>query len=825
MSIDDVISTLRDLDDYSLRREVFEIGGDGPDPGTAYDYQTAGIRKIEAGESASPPVSGILHYPTGAGKTRVGMELIARTLHRDPEHRFVWATDRKTLIRQSMTRMAELARLFPRGTTFRWAAGADEVKSGEHDANVLFLTRRNLTDVLRQASDGRTVHLWKDSLASGNSITLIYDECHQLGAEQLQQGWRRFHETIVTPSKARWRTIGLSATPVPTSQESHALLRRYVFPQRPKDAPQTNHDWPFHFFHRVKNDALIASGVLCQINLVLDKSGEFDYPEALLRSVVGDARLRPIGAGASKFDVQDYAAKFNRRILSDPRMLAHLADRLGRNFEMLGKTIVFVPTIEAANRFVALLHDRFPALRGRVAAVHSKMNELEVPGQEGETVHRVLDRFRNLRDQPSILVNVEMLTEGFDDPKIRTVVLARLTTSTNRFWQMIGRGTRGPKAGGTKNCYVIDPVKLVRLYEYFKGYQPSFAGQDVEFEDLEAEEPGAGGISPVVPAVDLPPDPRECEYKLSPELERVHAQVVAALRDFLAGGSLTEVQAVQVAATTNVSFAQGGATLVPSTEPFSPLTASAILLGELSSLESRAGRDLSWFRRRLPEALDETLLRYKLRTLRAIEELKLWTESEFAAAEMSGTLSQLLQREAGAAPRAPDSRTAVTVPAVTFAAAEAAVLDAALYLAGIDGVVHPNELEVAVQSLMRMFGRLPNQEVRSAVSGRHVSGPPSLSALRELPPVLRQLLILQLAELAASDGMVSEPERRFLQELSDALGIASAFVESVLGVAGGAEADTAPAPAGVCPSCAFALSPNAAFCSSCGIRVGAIPTQ
>ncbi len=55
------------------------------------------------------------------------------------------------------------------------------------------------------------------------------------------------------------------------------------------------------------------------------------------------------------------------------------------------------------------------------------MGELRIPRQDEASPHEVLARFRRLGDEPSILVNVNMLTEGFDDPKVRTVVLARLT--------------------------------------------------------------------------------------------------------------------------------------------------------------------------------------------------------------------------------------------------------------------------------------------------------------------------------------------------------------------------------------------------------------
>lgn len=171
-----------------------------------------------------------------------------------------------------------------------------------------------------------------------------------------------------------------------------------------------------------------------------------------------------------------YCTTFNSKVMTHPKVLKFFAEKLGRHIDTLGKTIVFVPTIEAANHLVELLGNQ-ASLKGRVAAVHSQVEDLAalLPNQADLSVPEILSSFRERRDQPCILVNVDMLTEGFDDPKVLTVFIARLTLSTNRFWQMIGRGTRGPASGGTLTCNVIDPIKLSRLYDYAAGYQPTVA--------------------------------------------------------------------------------------------------------------------------------------------------------------------------------------------------------------------------------------------------------------------------------------------------------------------------------------------------------------
>jgi len=55
-----------------------------------------------------------------------------------------------------------------------------------------------------------------------------------------------------------------------------------------------------------------------------------------------------------------------------------------------------------------------------------------------------------------ILVNYGVLTTGFDAPSIEAVIIARPTTSVVLYSQMLGRGLRGTKMGGTKDCTIID---------------------------------------------------------------------------------------------------------------------------------------------------------------------------------------------------------------------------------------------------------------------------------------------------------------------------------------------------------------------------------
>ena len=63
-----------------------------------------------------------------------------------------------------------------------------------------------------------------------------------------------------------------------------------------------------------------------------------------------------------------------------------------------------------------------------------------------------------------VLCNYGVLTTGYDSPNIDCVIIARPTMSQLLYTQMIGRGLRGKKSGGTKNCLVIDIRDDIQQY-------------------------------------------------------------------------------------------------------------------------------------------------------------------------------------------------------------------------------------------------------------------------------------------------------------------------------------------------------------------------
>jgi superfamily II DNA or RNA helicase len=64
-----------------------------------------------------------------------------------------------------------------------------------------------------------------------------------------------------------------------------------------------------------------------------------------------------------------------------------------------------------------------------------------------------LDGFKN--GSVRVLCNHSLLSTGFDAPKTDMVFIARQVFSPVRYMQMVGRGLRGEKNGGTAHCQIV----------------------------------------------------------------------------------------------------------------------------------------------------------------------------------------------------------------------------------------------------------------------------------------------------------------------------------------------------------------------------------
>lgn len=180
--------------------------------------------------------------------------------------------------------------------------------------------------------------------------------------------------------------------------------------------------------------------------------------------IATEADLHRVGGGGEDFNVDELAEAID--IQERNALVARSIQELARD----RRTIVFCVTVaHAKNLSKALNKIGVPA-----GVIHGMMK----PDQRAF----VLENFHEGNFQA--LTNVGVLTEGFDDPEVSCVAMARPTRSSGLYTQCVGRGTR--LFPGKTDCLVLDfvdlsDVSLATLPTLF-GLPPDLQldGEDVE---------------------------------------------------------------------------------------------------------------------------------------------------------------------------------------------------------------------------------------------------------------------------------------------------------------------------------------------------------
>lgn len=93
---------------------------------------------------------------------------------------------------------------------------------------------------------------------------------------------------------------------------------------------------------------------------------------------------------------------------------------------------------------------------------------------------RIIDDFKNKKFK--YLVNVSVLTTGFDAPHVDVIAILRPTESNSLYQQIVGRGLR--LSDGKKDCYVLDYTGM---------------GHDIYAPEISEKRPGKDTVPVIVP--------------------------------------------------------------------------------------------------------------------------------------------------------------------------------------------------------------------------------------------------------------------------------------------------------------------------------------
>ena len=170
-------------------------------------------------------------------------------------------------------------------------------------------------------------------------------------------------------------------------------------------------------------------------------SGHLVPPRTFIVDIGVQDELRAVRKTLSDFDMNEVAGVMNRAPVTD-EVIRHWSEKASDR-----PTVVFCSTVAHAENVAAAFNDADIA----AAVIHGDL--------DGATRRRILAAYAS--GEIRVIVNVSVLTEGWDHPPTSCVVLLRPSSYKSTMIQMIGRGLRtvdpGEYPGVVKtDCIVLD---------------------------------------------------------------------------------------------------------------------------------------------------------------------------------------------------------------------------------------------------------------------------------------------------------------------------------------------------------------------------------
>ncbi|MBU2953694.1 DEAD/DEAH box helicase [Marinobacter sp. F3R08] len=245
---------------------------------------------------------------------------------------------------------------------------------------------------------------------------VIIDECHRVSGDETSQ-YQRIIELLRKQNDAL-KVLGLTATPYRLAM---GWIYRYHYRGfvRGSDDGQ---DKPFaHCIYELPLSYMISRGYLTRPELVNAAVAQYDF------SVLAQDRF---GEYAER-DVNQLLGRHQRVTRAIIEQVMELAvDRRG--------VMIFAATVDHAREITGYLPEQQTALV--TGATDLRDRDL------------LIRRFK--QRQLKYLVNVSVLTTGFDAPHVDFIAILRPTQSVSLYQQIVGRGLRLDE--GKQDCLVID---------------------------------------------------------------------------------------------------------------------------------------------------------------------------------------------------------------------------------------------------------------------------------------------------------------------------------------------------------------------------------
>lgn len=380
-----------------------------------FPHQRRAVREIQQLLQIEPKRA-ILHMPTGAGKTRTAMNIIAEHLRFYEPTVIIWLAYSEELCEQAVSEFQKAWQYLGNRdvTVYRYW--------GNYELNP-----EEVTDGFIVAGLTKVYNSLKKSLkfigTLGSLCSLVVlDEAHQAVAPT----YKLTLEALVDPFP-QTALLGLTATPGRTwSDISEDEKLSDFFARRKVTLKIPGYDNPI--------DYLIAEGYLAKINSrpLFYQSG-FSLTSEDLKRVEEELEI-PI--------------KILKMLAEDEQRNLRIIQEIEALIKHHHRIIVFATTVRHARLLAAVLQAR---------GHHAMSIAGDTPSPERE---RVINSYKDFEPHPKILCNYGVLTTGFDAPRTSAAVIARPTRSLVLYSQMVGRAIRGTRVGGNSEAEIVTVVDI-----------------------------------------------------------------------------------------------------------------------------------------------------------------------------------------------------------------------------------------------------------------------------------------------------------------------------------------------------------------------------
>ena len=351
--------------------------------------------------------------PTGGGKTRVAVESFIDWMQpRFSEGKYlIWIAQSEELCEQAIACITDLwqNREFPEALRVYRFYGGKQINVENLIGGVVVASIQQLYTRIKSKDPAL------DEILE-NCGAMIIDEAHHATTKSYKSLFNRARQLV---GDELFPICGLTATPGRSNDETMKLVDEFdaylIHPTLPNiEKYQKN---PLLYFRE--------EGYLAEPIFLLSKDGEtVEVPDEYIDN-----------------ETDDINSEYLKVLAEDRERNFHIIEYM-LTIPTGTSTLVYACTVEHAE-FLSMMMNSL----GRKSAVISA----ETPKQ----IRRIhIAAFK--RGEIEFLFNYGVLTTGFDAPKTDHLIICRPTSSQILYEQMVGRGLRGPKFGGTEQCKIID---------------------------------------------------------------------------------------------------------------------------------------------------------------------------------------------------------------------------------------------------------------------------------------------------------------------------------------------------------------------------------